>query len=60
MASRKKTGARALRALTEDLFRDLLFELPDSEDVIAVEVDAQVVRREIPPRLRRREHRKAA
>ena len=60
MASRKKTGARALRALTEDLFRDLLFELPDSEDVVGVEVDARVVRREIPPRLRRREHRQAA
>jgi ATP-dependent Clp protease ATP-binding subunit ClpX len=60
MASRKKTGARALRALTEDLFRDLLFELPDSTEVVGVEVDAQVVRREIPPRLRHREQRQAA
>ena len=60
MAARKKTGARALRALTEDLFRDLLFELPDREDVVAVEVDARVVRREIPPVVRLREQRQAA
>jgi ATP-dependent Clp protease ATP-binding subunit ClpX len=60
MASRRKTGARALRALTEELFRDLLFELPDLEDVIGVEVDARVVRREIPPRIRRREQPRAA
>ncbi len=60
MASRRKTGARALRALTEDLFRDLMFELPDLEEVTGVEIDARVVRREIPPRILRRERREAA
>ncbi|MEN9547380.1 MAG: hypothetical protein RLZZ356_2112, partial [Verrucomicrobiota bacterium] len=60
MAARKKTGARALRALTEDLFRDLLFELPDSDDVVRVEVDRSVVRRERPPIVLRREQREAA
>jgi len=59
-ASRRKTGARALRALTEDLFRDLLFELPDADDVVGVEVCARVVRREIPPRVRHRARREAA
>ncbi|MFM8880607.1 MAG: ATP-dependent Clp protease ATP-binding subunit ClpX, partial [Verrucomicrobiota bacterium] len=60
MASRRKTGARALRALTEDLFRDLMFELPDLEEVTGVEIDARVVRRETPPRILRRERREAA
>ncbi len=60
MASRKKTGARALRALTEELFRDLMFELPDSDDVIRVEINRAVVRREIPPLIERRRHQEAA
>jgi len=60
MASRKKTGARALRALTEELFRDLMFELPDSDDVIGVEINRAVVRRETPPVIQRREQRQAA
>jgi ATP-dependent Clp protease ATP-binding subunit ClpX len=60
MASRKKTGARALRALTEELFRDLMFELPDSDDVVGVEINRAVVRRETPPVIQRREQRQAA
>ena len=60
MASRKKTGARALRALTEELFRDLMFELPDCDDVVAVEINRAVVRRETPPVIQRREQRQAA
>ena len=60
MASRKKTGARALRALTEELFRDLMFELPDSDDVVGVEINRAVVRRETPPVIQRREQREAA
>jgi ATP-dependent Clp protease ATP-binding subunit ClpX len=60
MASRKKTGARALRALTEELFRDLMFELPDSDDVVSVEINRAVVRRETPPVIQRREQREAA
>jgi ATP-dependent Clp protease ATP-binding subunit ClpX len=60
MASRKKTGARALRALTEELFQDLMFELPDSDDVVSVQISRAVVRREIPPLVQRREQRQAA
>jgi ATP-dependent Clp protease ATP-binding subunit ClpX len=60
MASRKKTGARALRSLTEELFRDLMFELPDSDDVVGVEINRAVVRRETPPVIQRREQRQAA
>ena len=60
MASRKKTGARALRSLTEELFRDLMFELPDSDDVVGVEINRAVVRREMPPVIQRREQRQAA
>jgi ATP-dependent Clp protease ATP-binding subunit ClpX len=60
MASRKKTGARALRALTEELFRDLMFELPDSDAVVRVEINRAVVRREIPPLIERRRHQEAA
>ena len=60
MASRKKTGARALRALTEELFQDLMFELPDSDDVVNVQINRAVVRREIPPLVQRREQRQAA
>ncbi len=60
MASLKKTGARALRALTEELFQDLMFELPDSDDVVTVQINRAVVRREIPPLIQRREQRQAA
>ena len=60
MASRKKTGARALRALTEELFQDLMFELPDSDDVVSVQINRAVVLREIPPLVQRREQRQAA
>jgi len=60
MASRKKTGARALRALTEELFQDLMFELPDSDDVVSVQINRAVVRRETPPLVQRREQRQAA
>lgn len=59
-AIRKKTGARALRALAEGLLRDLMFDLPGLDDVAGVLVNRSVVRRESAPIIRKREKREAA
>jgi ATP-dependent Clp protease ATP-binding subunit ClpX len=56
----KGTGARALRALLERLMRDVMFETPDSEDIVGVKITAAVVRGETKPILRRKQNRAAA
>ena len=56
----KGTGARALRALLERLMRDVMFETPDSEDIVGVKITAAVVRGETKPILRRNPDRAAA
>jgi len=59
-AIRKKTGARALRALAERLLRDVMFELPGTDDTASVLVNRAVVRGESPPIIRKRSNRAAA
>ncbi len=45
----RKTGARGLRSIIEHALLDTMFELPSTQDVSKVIVDAQVVRGETPP-----------
>jgi ATP-dependent Clp protease ATP-binding subunit ClpX len=39
-----KTGARALRAILENLMLEVMFDLPQREDVIEVVIDESVVK----------------
>ena len=36
---KRKTGARSLRSIVEDVMNDIMYELPDDEDVDTVWVD---------------------
>jgi ATP-dependent Clp protease ATP-binding subunit ClpX len=40
----KKTGARGLRSILENILLKTMFELPDMEDVIKVTVDKSTVK----------------
>jgi ATP-dependent Clp protease ATP-binding subunit ClpX len=59
-AREKGTGARALRAMVERLMRDLMFEIPGSEDIAGVTVNRAVVRGESAPLIRRKAEQEAA
>jgi ATP-dependent Clp protease ATP-binding subunit ClpX len=48
-----KTGARALRAIMENLMLEVMYELPQREDVAEVVIDAAVVAGRRKPTLRR-------
>ena len=50
-AIKRKTGARGLRTILEQVLLDTMFEVPSSEHVAKVVVDAAVVRGETPPYL---------
>jgi ATP-dependent Clp protease ATP-binding subunit ClpX len=49
-----KTGARALRAILEQIMLDVMYELPNREDVGEVIIDAPAVAGKRRPRFRRR------
>lgn len=53
-AQDKGTGARALRAMVERLMRDVMFEVPGSEDVVGVTVNRGVVIGEEMPLIHRK------
>jgi ATP-dependent Clp protease ATP-binding subunit ClpX len=59
-AREKGTGARALRAMVERLMRDVMFEIPGTEDVAGVTINRAVVRGEAAPLVRRKERQEAA
>ncbi|HTI70762.1 MAG TPA: ATP-dependent Clp protease ATP-binding subunit ClpX, partial [Candidatus Limnocylindria bacterium] len=59
-ALKKGTGARALRAMAERLLRDLMFELPGTDEVAGVTISAAVIRGEASPIIRRRVNKVAA
>ncbi|NPB05539.1 MAG: ATP-dependent Clp protease ATP-binding subunit ClpX [Aquificae bacterium] len=48
-AIRRKTGARGLRAIVEELMTDVMFEVPSRKDVAKVVIDAEVVKGLKPP-----------
>ena len=48
-----KTGARALRAILENLMLEVMFDLPQREDVVEVVIDEAVVKGRRRPLLKR-------
>ncbi len=59
-ALEKGTGARALRAMMERLMRDVMFEIPGSDDIAGVTVNRAVVLGESAPLVRRKARQVAA
>ena len=59
-AIRKGTGARALRALIERLMLDVMYDIPSSEDILAVTITRPVVLGETKPVVRRKQDMAAA
>jgi ATP-dependent Clp protease ATP-binding subunit ClpX len=53
-AVRKKTGARALRSILEDLMLEVMYEIPSQTDVVECLIDEDVMRRRSAPKLVRR------
>ena len=49
MAIKRKTGARGLRSIMEDLLNDLMFETPDSKDLKKIIINYDVVKKKSPP-----------
>ncbi len=54
LAIRKGTGARALRGILERLMRDVMFEIPSSEEIAGVTINRSVVLGESPALLQTR------
>ncbi len=50
-ALERKTGARGLRAIIEDIMRDVMFEIPSRDDVREVVVTPECVDKGVPPLL---------
>ncbi|MFN3947279.1 MAG: ATP-dependent Clp protease ATP-binding subunit ClpX, partial [Aquificaceae bacterium] len=48
-AIRRKTGARGLRAIMEELMLDVMFELPSLKDVKKVLINQEVVKKRLKP-----------
>lgn len=59
-ATRKKTGARALRSILEHIMLDVMYELPSQKDVKECVITAEAVREESAPELIRIESPKRA
>ena len=59
-ALKKGTGARALRGLIERLMLDVMFDVPDSGNIVHVKITAAVVRGESKPIVRRKQDAEAA
>ena len=49
MAIKRKTGARGLRSIMEDLLMDLMFETPDSKDLKKIIINHDVTTKKRPP-----------
>ena len=59
-AIRKGTGARALRGLIEKLMLDLMYDVPESGDILNIKITRPVVLGESKPILRRKQDQAAA
>ena len=59
-ALKKGTGARALRSLLEKLMLDVMYEIPNSDDVLSVKVTQPAVLGEAKPLIRRKQDQAAA
>jgi ATP-dependent Clp protease ATP-binding subunit ClpX len=60
LAVARKTGARGLRAILEDVLGPIMFEIPSAEDVDKVIVTRAAVDEGAPPTLVLRQKRKSA
>ena len=49
LALERKTGARGLRAIMEELLVPIMYDIPDREDITGVRITADVVRGEDGP-----------
>jgi len=59
-ATRKGTGARALRAILEKIMLDLMYDLPSREDIVEVTINRAVVDGKKSPLIRRKQDKEAA
>lgn len=48
---RKKTGARALRSILEEIMLDIMYDLPSQDDVVECMISREVVTKQEPPHL---------
>jgi len=60
LALKKGTGARALRGLIERLMLDVMYDAPDSGDIVHVKITRAVVLGETQPIVRRKQDMEAA
>jgi ATP-dependent Clp protease ATP-binding subunit ClpX len=49
-AIKRKTGARGLRAIMEEIMVDVMFEVPSKKNIKKVIIDEEVVSRRIKPK----------
>jgi ATP-dependent Clp protease ATP-binding subunit ClpX len=59
-ATRKGTGARALRAILEKLMLDLMYDLPSREDILEVTINRAAIDGKKSPLIRRKQDKEAA
>jgi len=60
LAIKKGTGARALRGLLEKLMLDVMYDVPGSDDIVAVKITRSVVLGKTKPIIRRKQDKAAA
>ena len=53
LAIERKTGARGLRAILEDILLDLMYDIPQEQDVTEVVITAEAVKKSGKPEIRR-------
>jgi ATP-dependent Clp protease ATP-binding subunit ClpX len=54
------TGARALRMILEDLLRDLMFDVPSSDNIQEIVIEEDTITKAIAPQIKRRSDEKIA
>jgi len=54
MAIDRKTGARGLRAILEEVMLEIMFELPSRKDVVKCSIDENTITEKAPPKLIKR------
>ena len=60
LAIKRKTGARGLRAIMEEILMEWMYELPDQKDVTEIIIDEKVVEGKTKPKLVRKPMKKSA
>ncbi len=59
-ALRRKTGARGLRAIVEDMMTDVMYEIPSRNDIMRVVITQETITKNEPPLLVTIDHRQRA